>query len=188
MRRVERLLHGTNRRALRLLRERGQLQTRSPMELTGEIEREFQLPAGAVWEHSAFEFSRARQADPHIYLTSDPRVAASHAADGSEMTCDALRAVWMITRPDGEFPSDRNRAFVRFRRDWQDRNDHQGVVLSFDVPHSAIERSPTYTRHLDSGRGDLLTVREWLDLCRPLNTLMLASSLPEDWLAGAAAV
>ena len=135
------LYHGTNNQAWRLACSSGQLAARTDWEqFATTIEQEFGLRPRSVWLHSASSFTRhARHADPHIYLTADPAIAASYASKGSEVIADTLLAAYRLLHPrSNPFTPAGRLVLHRFVAQWMTQHDLTPLVLTLAVPLSAL--------------------------------------------------
>jgi hypothetical protein len=135
------LYHGTNTQAWKLACASGQLAARTDWEdFTATIEVEFGLRPKAVWLHPASSFTRhSRHADPHVYLTADPTIAASYASKGSEVIADTLMAAYRLLHPRANpFTPAGKQILNRFVADWMAKHDLAPLVLTLAVPLDAL--------------------------------------------------
>lgn len=192
-----RLLHGTTSRAVTLMRDRGHLEARCPLEVAAGIEQRYCLPVGSVRDSTAFEFSRSRAADDRIYLTQCERTAIAYARIGSEILDDALHAAWIALNRDrlerlnclASRHPDRERWHqneTTFKTGHLRAMQLHPVVLELDVPHTALIDDVIAQSIRRHGNG-ISTVADWLDVVSdrgqiPVSCLTVRAPVPADWV------
>ena len=173
------LYHGTNNQAWRLACAKRRLAPRTDWEnFATTIEVEFGLRPRSVWLHPASSFTRhARYADPHVYLSADPAIAASYASKGSEVIADTLMAAYRLLHPRANPFTPAGKIILNnFVAQWMERHDLSPLVLTLAVPLSALPIPPG---------SQIQDPAEWwaaVNHFGPLATLTFPGPIPLSWV------
>lgn len=174
------LLHGTSKANWQLIQEAGVLGRPCPARQNAfAVASKLGLDGQVLYEHTAYEFSRNREGDPLVYLTSDPRVAERHAEICSEILEDALMAAFRLLHPRTHpYKSPGSEKLERFRAGYRRRQGLEPLVLRVRMPlrelplpeHSKVQDPGEWWRLVNShGPLNCLAVEPLSSSCaRPL--------------------